>query len=161
MSARFAGAAVGLVFGFMLSWSRMVDPDVIRDALLFRESYLFLFMGSAVATAAVGQLLLRRRLTWPRGRVERRHITGALVFGVGWGLADACPGPIAAQTGQGIGWALFTATGVVIGVFVYLRRNELETEPAREPLSGAPARPDRSPAPARTSATIHPRRQRP
>ena len=54
---------------------------------------------------------------------------GALIFGVGWGISDACPGPIAAQFGQGIGWAVWTLTGVLVGVYLYLRRGE-ETEPA-------------------------------
>ena len=57
---RLAGLLVGLVFGVTLSWTGMSDPDVIRDALLFRESYLFLFFASAVLTAIVGVRLLRR-----------------------------------------------------------------------------------------------------
>jgi uncharacterized membrane protein YedE/YeeE len=56
------------------------------------------------------------------------------VFGLGWGLSDACPGPVATQVGQGIGWGLVTLTGIVIGVSLYLRQGE-ETEPASE-LSG-------------------------
>jgi uncharacterized protein len=66
-------------------------------------------------------------------RPERRHIVGSLVFGVGWGVSDACPGPIATQIGQGIGWGLWTLAGVVIGVYVFLRRSE-ETEPATDPV---------------------------
>jgi uncharacterized protein len=133
---RAAGLAVGLVFGVVLSWSGMTAPDVIRDALLFDDSYLFLFFASAVATAAVGLWLLRRGagLRWETPRPERRHIVGSLVFGLGWGLSDACPGPVATQVGQGIGWGLVTLTGIVIGVSLYLRQGE-ETEPASE-LSG-------------------------
>jgi uncharacterized membrane protein YedE/YeeE len=131
MRPRLAGLGVGLVFGLVLAWSGMMSPDVIRGALLFEDSYLFLFFGSAVATAAIGLRLLRRtgRATWTPARPERRHVTGALIFGVGWGVSDACPGPIAAQLGQGIGWAVWTLTGVLVGVYLFLRRSE-ETEPA-------------------------------
>jgi uncharacterized membrane protein YedE/YeeE len=134
---RAAGLAVGLVFGVVLSWSGMTSPDVIRDALLFDDSYLFLFFGSAVGTAAIGLRLLRRGtgVSWQTLRPERRHVVGSLVFGVGWGISDACPGPVATQVGQGIGWGLFTLAGIVLGVYLYLRNGE-ETEPASE-LSGS------------------------
>jgi uncharacterized membrane protein YedE/YeeE len=139
---RGAGLIVGLVFGAVLAWSGMTSPAVIRQALLFQRAYLFLFFASAVLTASLGLALLRRRravafftgrpISWVREAPARRHIVGSLVFGVGWGISDACPGPIATQIGQGIGWAVFTLVGVIIGVYVYLRRQEIETEPATD-----------------------------
>ena len=127
---RLAGLLVGLVFGVTLSWTGMSDPDVIRGALLFEESYLFLFFASAVLVATVGvrllrgrrALLTRERIDWRSTPVQRRHIAGSVLFGTGWALADACPGPIAAQLGQGVVWSLFTLAGVVAGIWVFLRR---------------------------------------
>ena len=127
---RLAGLLVGLVFGVTLSWTGMSDPDVIRGALLFEESYLFLFFASAVLVATVGirllrgrrSLLTRERIDWRSTPVQRRHIAGSVLFGTGWALADACPGPIATQLGQGIAWSLFTLAGVVVGIWVFLRR---------------------------------------
>jgi uncharacterized membrane protein YedE/YeeE len=127
---RLAGLLVGLVFGVVLSWSGMSDPDVIRGALLFEESYLFLFFASAVVVATIGvrllrgrrSLLTRERIDWRSTPVQRRHIAGSVLFGTGWALADACPGPIATQLGQGIAWSLFTLAGVVAGIWVFLRR---------------------------------------
>jgi len=65
----------------------------------------------------VGLWLLRRRrsqavltgarLTFPRDRLRRRQVIGSVLFGLGWGIADACPGPIATQVGDGVPWALF------------------------------------------------------
>jgi uncharacterized protein len=147
-----AGAVIGVVFGVVLSWSGMTSPEVIREALLFQASYLYLFMASAVGTAAAGLWLLRRHerralladtpLTWPRERIDRRHIVGSIVFGIGWGLSDACPGPIATQVGQGIAWGIVTLAGVVIGVYAFLRSSDRETEPSAQPVpiqSGAHA----------------------
>ncbi len=127
---RLAGLIVGVVFGVTLSWTGMSDPDVIRGALLFQESYLFLFFASAVLTATVGvrlirgrrALLTRDRIDWRSTPVQRRHVVGSVLFGTGWALADACPGPIATQVGQGIVWSLFTIVGVVVGIWVFLRR---------------------------------------
>jgi len=150
---RTAGAAIGVVFGVVLCWSGMSSPVVIRQALLFQSSYLYLFFASAVGTATLGLWLLRRherrallantKLTWPRERPERRHVVGAFIFGVGWGVADACPGPIATQIGMGVWWAVFTLIGVVGGVYYFLRQSSVETEPAAAPSpspSTSPAR---------------------
>ena len=142
MSARVAGLAVGLVFGVALAWSGLSSPEVIREALLFEDSYLYFLFASAVLVAAVGLALLRRGerralitgapIRWTPERPARRHILGSAVFGLGWGIADACPGPIANQVGQGIAWGLFTFAGVVIGVYLFLRQNQPETEPATD-----------------------------
>ena len=149
--SRVAGLVIGVVFGVTLCWTGMSSPDVIRGALLLEQSYLFLFFASAVLTASVGQRVLRRvqsravisggRLAWAPNRPERRHVVGALLFGIGWGLADACPGPIATQAGQGIAWSLFTMTGVVIGVRMFLRQGVRETEPAADPAPAFSAQP--------------------
>jgi uncharacterized membrane protein YedE/YeeE len=144
-----AGSLVGLVFGVTLSWSGMTSPEVLRSGLLFEKSYLYLFFASAVLTSFVGLRLVRGRralltgrlIDWNVERPERRHIVGSLIFGAGWGVADACPGPIATQLGQGIWWSVFTLAGTVLGVYLFLRRQE-ETEPPAEP------EPQVAPAPA-------------
>ena len=139
MRGRAAGLAIGVVFGVVLCWSGMSNPDVIRGALLFEQPYLFEFFAAAVLTAAAGQWLLGYR-EGLRQRPERRHVLGALIFGAGWGIADACPGPIATQLGQGIAWSLLTMAGVVVGVYTFLRRERVESEPATEPPGAAGSR---------------------
>src|SRR4051794_24933776 len=131
MSKRAAGFGIGVVFGVTLCWSGMSNPDVIRGALLLEQSYLFKFFAAAVATAAIGQWLIGHREITSE-RPQRRHIAGALIFGTGWAVADACPGPIATQLGQGIAWALLTAAGAVIGIRAFTRRHAVETEPPVE-----------------------------
>ncbi|HET9125798.1 MAG TPA: DUF6691 family protein [Solirubrobacteraceae bacterium] len=161
MSRRLAGLAIGVIFGVVLSWSGMTSPVVIRGALLFQHAYLFLFFASAALTATAGCWLLRRLrarsliggepIGWDPQRPEPRHIIGSLVFGTGWGIADACPGPIATQLGQGAWWGLWTLGGVAIGVWLFLRSRRAEIEPAREPrtwrTSLAVGEPGDAPAP--------------
>jgi uncharacterized protein len=144
MRVRVAGLIIGVAFGVILSWSGMTSPNVIRGALLFQHAYLFLFFGAAVLVSTVGTWALRRsgmrallsgqKIAWTREPPERRHIVGSVIFGLGWGVADACPGPIATQVGQGITWGLWTLLGVVIGVVLFLRRQQIETEPASDPV---------------------------
>lgn len=148
MRARAAGLGIGLVFGVVLAWSGMTSPVIIRQALLFQRAYLFLFFASAVLVAAVGvavaerlrlrSLFIGTTVAAVRELPKRRHIVGSLVFGLGWAISDACPGPIATQIGQGIGWAVFTLTGVVIGVYAYLKRQQPETEPPTESIRVVP-----------------------
>ena len=140
--SRLAGLGIGLVFGLVLSWSGMTSPVVIRGALLFQHAYLFLFFASAALTATAGCWLLRRSgarsviggdpIGWDPQSPQRRHVVGSVVFGIGWGISDACPGPIATQLGQGAWWGLWTLAGVVIGVWLFLRAGIGETEPPRE-----------------------------
>lgn len=133
---RAVAVAFGVAFGFLLSWGQMTNPDVIRRMLLLEDAYLFLMMGSAVAVGFLGVRLVRRLLRraavsgrairWAAVPVERRHVTGSALFGVGWALSSACPGPITAQLGQGQPWALLTGAGMVAGVVLFRRRTPAE-----------------------------------
>jgi uncharacterized membrane protein YedE/YeeE len=48
-----------------------------------------------------------------------------VVFGTGWALAGACPGPVATQLGQGVAWSLLTIAGIVAGIVLFTRRERL------------------------------------
>jgi uncharacterized membrane protein YedE/YeeE len=146
---RVAGAVVGAVFGIVLCWSGMANPDVIRSALLFEQAYLFLFFASAVATAVVGLRILRRvreravlsdaPIGWSAEPVQRRHLAGSALFGIGWGVTGACPGPIAAQLGMGVPWSVVIGLGAVLGVSLHLRGSGADTEPACDAVQSPPA----------------------
>jgi uncharacterized protein len=128
---RLAGGLVGVIFGVALSWTGLSSPEVLREGLLLDNAYLYLFFASALATSTLGLALLRRArvralltgepVAWTRDAPRRNHVVGSLIFGVGWGIADACPGPIATQVGQGVLWSLFTITGVVAGIVLSQR----------------------------------------
>ena len=130
-----AAALVGAVFGATLSWTGMTSPVVLRQGLLFQRAYLFLFFAAAVITAFLGLRLLRavraralltgERVAWEPVRPERRHLVGSVIFGVGWAVADACPGPIATQLAQGVPWSLFTIAGLVVGIRLFLARGDV------------------------------------
>ena len=132
MAVKLAALVVGAVFGVTLSWTGMASPEVIREALLFQSAYLFLMFGAAVATAFAGLRLLRalreravladRPVAWRVEGARRRHFAGSVVFGAGWAVSGACPGPIATQLGQGVGWSAFTALGLVAGIWLFLRQ---------------------------------------
>lgn len=157
MSARAAAAAIGAVFGVTLSWTGLVSPEVIRAGLLFESAYLILVFAAALTTAFAGLALLRRRaprapltgerVEWETLRPERRHVVGGVLFGTGWALAGACPGPIAAQVGQGIAWGVPTMVGLVAGLVLVRRlqarpRGAAPGRAARAPVIPSPAAAD-------------------
>lgn len=101
--------ASGFLFGMGLTVSGMTDPKRVRGFLdIFGDwdPTLAFVMGGAVLVMAVAWLL-QARMTKPvfgetfslpdRSDLDPRLLTGAVVFGIGWGLAGLCPGPAVAS----------------------------------------------------------------
>jgi uncharacterized membrane protein YedE/YeeE len=126
VSDRLVGLLFGAAFGFLLGWAQLSDPSVIHRMLRLQEPDVFLIMGSAVATAAIGLRLLRALgaktllgqapVAWNVSRIERKHLVGSAIFGLGWSIACTCPGPLAVQLGRGQLLGLFTAGGLFVGI---------------------------------------------
>lgn len=105
MALILSSLIAGLLFGLGLVISQMVNPRKVLGFLDVFGSWdpsLALVMGAAVAVSAfgyavakhLGSPLLARRLEIPTRRdLEPRLLTGAAIFGIGWGLAGLCPGP--------------------------------------------------------------------
>jgi uncharacterized protein len=147
---RVASALLGAAFGFLLSWGQFIDPDRIRDMLLLRDAYMWEMFACAVGVAFVGLRLMRRLglrslltgqpVAWSTARPRREHVAGAALFGVGWAVSDVCPGPIAAQLGQGILWCLPLLAGVGLGVLLHIRGQEAPARAAGERERGGGGR---------------------
>jgi uncharacterized protein len=135
---RAIGLVAGIAFGLVLGWARLTDYDVIHKMLLWQEPDVFLLMGSAMATGFVGLRILKRlgartvvgaqAVSWRLERPSWKHVGGSVVFGIGWSLACACPGPVLAQLGRGQLSGLYTSLGLLggvqIGGWVLERRRE-------------------------------------
>jgi uncharacterized protein len=124
MKLRLAALVLGVVSGFTVSWARMTDPPTFHAMLSLDSPRIYLLMGSAVGVAFVGARLLRGRralltgepINWAGARPMRGHILGSVLFGIGWGISEACPGPTAAALGGGRVLALAVAAGILVGV---------------------------------------------
>jgi uncharacterized protein len=124
MKLRLAALVLGIVTGFVFAWARMTDPNTFHRMLALDSPRIYLLMGAAVAVAFVGARLLRGRralltgepISWTRTRPTSSHFVGSVLFGIGWGISEACPGPTAAQLGAGRVLALAVAAGVLVGV---------------------------------------------
>lgn len=124
----FAAVALiaGLVFGLGLLLSGMGNPGKVQDFLDFFGHWdpsLALVMGGAIAVGLPAFAWAKKRKTSLLGEpmqlpvasgIDGRLLTGAALFGIGWGLAGFCPGPALMNlaTGQSQVW-LFVAAMVV------------------------------------------------
>lgn len=124
----YAGFA-GLLFGLGLVVSGMADPDKVLaflDPLGAWDPSLALVMGGALAVAVPGFALVRRRgravcgpLHLPANRrVDRPLLAGAVLFGIGWGLAGYCPGPLLAGLGRMAPESLWALPALVAGFWI-------------------------------------------
>jgi uncharacterized protein len=125
-AARWSALGVGGVFGFLLTVSGLGDYDTIHDGLLLENPYIFLMMASAMTVAWLGLALLRALgrtrfagpLSLPHSRIERRHVYGGAIFGLGFGVGATCPGMTVAMTTTGGLYGLVVLVGLLGGLWL-------------------------------------------
>lgn len=144
-AARFIAACLsGVVFGFGLALSGMLDPSRVRGFLdVFGpwDPSLAFVLGGAVAAALAG-VWLSRRLPRPAfddafhlpetNTIDDRLISGAAIFGVGWGMAGLCPGPAVASVTLGVPATLVFLAAMLAGMAIH------DLDPLRTRLNGGP-----------------------
>ncbi len=120
---------VGLFFGIVLVKSEAVSWYRIFEMFKFQSFHMYGIIGSAVITGII-LLTLAKKLNWltiegrpievpkkEKGLI--RYILGGSIFGLGWALAGACPGPMYVLLGTGIYSMLIVIAAAVLGTFVY------------------------------------------
>jgi uncharacterized protein len=122
--------AMGIFFGIVLIKSEVVSWFRIQEMFRFQSFHMYGIIGSAVAVAAVSlQILKRTGARTIRGEAIQikdkpmnngvNQILGGIIFGLGWGLLGACPGPIYALIGAGITPILTGLLAALVGAFAY------------------------------------------
>ena len=119
---------VGLLFGLGLIVSGMSDPGKITGFLDLSGTWdpsLAFVMAGAIAVGLFAFAAARRRTTAVLGgamqlparrEIDRRLVIGSLVFGVGWGLAGFCPGPVLVALGAGYWQAVVFTVAMLAGL---------------------------------------------
>jgi uncharacterized membrane protein YedE/YeeE len=122
-----ATLASGALFGFGLSISTMIRPEVVLSFLRFQDFGLMLVMGGAVIVVLLIYKLAPRLLARPvfddhfhthPSAWNRDTALGAALFGIGWGLCGVCPGPAIAGLGAGNWDLLWALAGIALGALV-------------------------------------------
>jgi hypothetical protein len=122
-----ATLAAGMLFGFGLSFSTMIQPEVVLGFLRLQDFGLMLVMGGAVMVVLLTYKLAPRLTSKPVfGSHFDSHpsfwnkdtLMGSALFGVGWGLCGVCPGPAIAALGVGNLDLLWALGGMAAGALV-------------------------------------------
>ena len=122
-----ATLAAGALFGFGLSFSTMIRPEVVLSFLRFQDFSLMLVMGGAVLVVLLAYKLAPRLLNRPLlddhfhehpSVWNRDTAVGAALFGLGWGICGVCPGPAIAGLGAGNWSLLWALAGIALGALV-------------------------------------------
>lgn len=126
----------GIFFGILLTKGQVISWFRIYEMFKFGAFHMYGVIGSAVALGALGIWLMKRNHTKniegnqiqiaPKEMGFTRYIVGGTIFGLGWAMTGACPGPLFALVGSGFGVFLVVILSATLGTFVYgLVRNKL------------------------------------
>jgi uncharacterized membrane protein YedE/YeeE len=138
--------ALGTAFGAVLSRSGAADYNFIQGMFLFERFQLYGIIATAVALAAPGLWLIKRRGRAASGAAlaidpkpfNRGTVVGGLLFGIGWSIAGMCPGPILVNIGEGKLYALAALAGALTGAALFSASYErLQRVFRLPPLAGA------------------------
>lgn len=120
---------VGFIFGIVLTKSEAVSWYRIYEMFQFQSFHMYGIIGVAVITGLIGiQIIKRLKIKDIKGNPisiadkeagSVRYWVGGLLFGLGWALVGACPGPIFILLGAAILPVIFILIGALLGTFIY------------------------------------------
>ncbi len=134
---KYAFLLFGAVFGFILSRAGATTYDFYAKLFLFEHFQLLWVIVTAAAIGAIGVALLKtikarsffesQSIAFKGKPYKSSLVPGSILFGLGWGLAGACPGTALVMLGEGKLGVLFTLTGIFLGTYLYgLQQSRLQ-----------------------------------
>ncbi len=124
----FKYTLVGIAFGIIFIKSEVVSWFRIQEMFHLSNFHMYGVIGTAVIVGAISVALIKRfqikaitgqKILIPNKKFNRGQIFGGLIFGIGWAITGACPGPLYAQVGAGFGVILITIVSALAGTWVY------------------------------------------
>lgn len=119
----------GLVFGIIMVKSEAVSWYRIQEMFRFQSFHMYGIIGTAVVLGVTAVYLIRKfklkdiqgspvilpdkDKSWPR------YIIGGTIFGLGWALTGACPGPMFVNIGYGYWAMIIVVLGALLGTYLY------------------------------------------
>lgn len=119
----------GIIFGIVLTKSEVVSWYRIQEMFRFQSFHMFGIIGSAVVLGLLMVQFIKRRkvktmqgeeiVIPPKEKSFTRYFVGGSIFGLGWALTGACPGPMYALMGQGYTIIFAIVLSAVAGTMTY------------------------------------------
>ena len=127
---RFIGyLVIGIFFGIVMFKSEAASWFRIYEMFQFQAFHMYGIIGSALIIGVLGiQLIKKKKMKdlngeeiqfIPKNRSFSRYMFGGIIFGLGWALAGACPGPIYTLIGAGYVSVIVVFLAAILGTFVY------------------------------------------
>ena len=127
---------VGFLFGIVLTKSEAVSWYRIYEMFQFQSFHMYGIISVAIATGLIGLQIIKRNnikdiegkpiVIADKEKGSFRYWIGGLIFGLGWAMVGACPGPIFILIGAGFWSVILILIGAMFGTFLYgLFRNKL------------------------------------
>lgn len=124
---------VGILFGIVFVKSEVISWYRIQEMFRFQSFHMYGIIGSAVAVGALSVWLIKKfniktiygeKIELQPKKFNKGQIYGGLIFGLGWAITGACPGPLFAQIGTGATVIIITLLSAILGTWVYGRFRE-------------------------------------
>lgn len=120
---------IGIVFGITMFKSEAASWYRIYEMFRFEAFHMYGIIGTALIIGIIGTQLIKRfqiksfyseKITFPpKQKSFARYAFGGILFGFGWALAGACPGPMFTLIGAGYSPIIITILAALLGTFVY------------------------------------------
>jgi hypothetical protein len=120
---------LGILFGIILSKAEVISWYRIYEMFKFQSFHMYGVIGSAVAvgilifyffnTGKIKSYRGEKINVEPKKKGFYRNIIGGTIFGLGWALAGACPGPMFVLLGRGVVSITIVILGSLLGAFMY------------------------------------------
>ena len=123
----------GVLFGIVLIKSEVVSWFRIQEMFRLQSFHMFGVIGSAVVVGAISVFLIKKfniktirgeKIIFSDKTFNKGQIYGGLLFGFGWAMTGACPGPLFAQLGYGAATISITILMAIVGTWVYGKLRE-------------------------------------
>jgi len=125
----------GTLFGIILIKAEVISWFRIQEMFRLQSFHMFGVIGSAVIVGIISVWLIRKfniktiygePIEFVNRKLNKGNIIGGLLFGSGWALTGACPGPLFAQIGTGATATIITLLSAIAGTWCYgLLRDKL------------------------------------
>lgn len=118
----------GVFFGVILVRSQVVSWFRIQEMFRLQGFHMYGIIGSAIVVGMASVLLIKhfhlktidnQPIIIPEKQFHWGMVYGGLLFGVGWAITGACPGPLFAQIGSGVAVTAVTLLSAITGTWVY------------------------------------------
>lgn len=119
---------VGLAFGIVFIKAEIVSWFRIQEMFRLDSFFMYGVIGTAVIVGMISVLLIKKFriktlsgevITFEDKQFNKGNVIGGLIFGVGWAITGACPGPLFAQIGSGFVAVIVTFLSAMAGTWVY------------------------------------------